>query len=87
MNIGHNACKALPGLYAFTGSDSTSSFCGHGKKAPFEVVLGSGATTSNLLAFNHSYKLNTKTKVAKRVVPMFDFEFCQLYYILYSAKV
>ena len=41
MNIGHNSCKALPGLHAFTGSDSISSFCGHGKKVSFEAVIGS----------------------------------------------
>ena len=38
LNIGYNSCKALPGLH---GSDSTSSFCCHGKKVPFEAVIGS----------------------------------------------
>jgi len=39
-NIGSNGCKALPGLHAFTGCDSTSSFCGHGKKGAFDMVIG-----------------------------------------------
>ena len=43
-NMGINICKALPGFHAFTGSDSTSSFCGHEKKVPFELMISSSNT-------------------------------------------
>ena len=32
-------CEALPGMHAFTGSDSTSAFVGKGKKQAFQVVV------------------------------------------------
>ena len=34
---GPSLCNALPGLHAFTGSDSTSAFLGKGKKAPLKL--------------------------------------------------
>ena len=44
-NIGINIiCKALPGFHVFTGSDSTSSFCGRGKKVSFELMISSANT-------------------------------------------
>lgn len=37
--VGLSVCKALPGLHAFTGSDTTSAFSGKGKKKAFDLVV------------------------------------------------
>ena len=36
--LGNGVCQALPGLHAFTGCDSTSSFSSRGKKAAFKML-------------------------------------------------
>ena len=36
--IGEDACKALPGLHAFTGRDSVSAFAGIRKLQPLKLV-------------------------------------------------
>ena len=38
LSIGRSLCKALPGLHALTGCDSTSAFYGIGKKKAWNVV-------------------------------------------------
>ena len=37
--IGQDACKALPGLHAFTGCDAVSAFAGIGKVKPLKKLL------------------------------------------------
>lgn len=37
--LGSDVCEALPGMHAFTGSDSTSAFVGKGKKQAFKLVV------------------------------------------------
>ena len=42
-------CKALSGLHAFTGCNSTSAFFGQGKSTAFELVKnGTGHTMQEL---------------------------------------
>ena len=36
---GENICEALPGLHAFTGCDSVSTFSGKGKQSAVKVIL------------------------------------------------
>ena len=36
--LGREVCSALPGLHAFTGCDTTSSFAGKGKTAALKLV-------------------------------------------------
>ena len=40
-NLGEAMCLALPGLHALTGCDSTSAFCGVGKKKSLKLVRAS----------------------------------------------
>ena len=35
QSLGEYVCKALPGMYALTGCDSTSAFVGKGKMQAF----------------------------------------------------
>ena len=37
-SLGEDVCKALPGMHAFTGCDSTSAFVGKGKKQAFQLL-------------------------------------------------
>lgn len=52
-----SVCNALPGLHAFTGSDSTSAFSGKGKKGPLKLCrtdpVASLAVASLGCSFNH----------------------------------
>ena len=36
--LGADVCHALPGMHAFTGCDTTSSFAFHGKKSAFKLL-------------------------------------------------
>ena len=36
--LSEDVCKALPGMHAFTGCDSTSAFVGKGKKQAFQLL-------------------------------------------------
>ena len=36
--LGADVCHALPGMHAFTGCDTTSSFAFHGKKRAFKLL-------------------------------------------------
>eukprot|EP00117_Sycon_ciliatum_P007208 scpid94076/ scgid10417/ len=42
-----DVCNALPGLHAFTGSDSTSAFAFRGKSAAFNIVRGDGPASES----------------------------------------
>ena len=42
-----DVCSALPGLHAFTGSDSTSAFAFRGKSAVFNIVHGDGPASES----------------------------------------
>ena len=57
-NLGSNVCKTLPGFHAFTGADSTSSFCGCGKKIPFELMIS-----------NNTYHLSTMMSIGETAGP------------------
>ena len=35
QSVGEDVCKALPGMHALTGCDSTIAFVGKGKRQPF----------------------------------------------------
>ena len=39
-SLGCETCKALPGMHAFTGCDSTSAFAGRGTKVAFDLITG-----------------------------------------------
>ena len=36
--LGNDTCRAMPGLHAFTGSDTTSAFSGKGKVNPLNLL-------------------------------------------------
>ncbi len=38
QSLGEDVCKALPGMHALTGCDSTSAFVGKGKRQAFRLV-------------------------------------------------
>jgi hypothetical protein len=44
--LGEDVCKALPGMHAFSGCDTTSSFCGKGKKTFFKFMKKDAAFMS-----------------------------------------
>ena len=42
QSLGGYVCKALPGIHALTGCDSTSAFVGKGKRQAFHFPVESG---------------------------------------------
>ena len=46
QQLGHDMCKALPALHAFTGCDYTASFMRKGKIRPFDLIEKSKTFTS-----------------------------------------
>ena len=41
QSLGDDVCKALPGMHALTGCDSTREFVGKGKMQAFRLVVES----------------------------------------------
>ena len=46
--LGVDFCKALPGMHALTGCNSTGAFVGRGKKKAFELLSNSQQTMSRI---------------------------------------
>ena len=51
-------CKALPGLHAFTGCDSTSAFIRKGKKLAFELVESDPELCNAMTIVGNSFNCN-----------------------------
>lgn len=49
-------CDALPGLHAFTGCDSVSSFSGKGKKAPLKQCIVNDADCQAMTMLGRSFE-------------------------------
>ena len=68
-----DAIKALPGLHALTGCDSTSAFVGKGKQAAFKIMHRSEENQSALQHLGESFEL------AEEVYTKLERFVCQLY--------
>ena len=72
---GPAVCRALPGLHAFTGCDSTSAFVGCGKKAGLALISAS----SSGAARQAMALLGTSFNVRNDLMDMCEQFVCQLY--------
>ena len=52
---GRSVCNALPGLHAFTGSDSTSAFSGRGKKSPLKLCMKNSAACAAMASLGCTF--------------------------------
>lgn len=58
---GIDLCDALPGLHAFTGCDTTSSFSGKGKKGPLKLCMADRESCLTMAMLGRSFSLDTTT--------------------------
>ena len=71
----HAVCRALPGLHAFTGCDSTSAFVGRGKKTGLALIsAASGGAARQAMT-----QLGTSLKVSNDLLDMCEQFACKLY--------
>ena len=71
-----NIALALPGFHAFTGSDTTSSFIGKGKKTAYTTWAGKSIYTN---AFLELSQCNPGKEVVDRVFRILQQFVCELY--------
>ena len=57
-------CDALPGLHAFTGCDSTSSFNSKGKKAPLKLSRDDSAACQAMSVLGRRFELEATSFLA-----------------------
>ena len=54
-SLGEDVCKALPGMHAFTGCDSTSAFVGKSKKQAFQLLESDEEMCNAMKAVGNSF--------------------------------
>lgn len=59
--VGITDRKTLPGLHAFTGSDTTSAFSGKGKKKSFDLVVSEPTYREAMQKVGESLEINDAT--------------------------
>ena len=61
QKAGVQLCDALPGLHAFTGCDTTSSFAGKGKKGPLKLCMINRESSQAMSMLGRSFILDGAT--------------------------
>lgn len=59
--LGREVCSALPGLHAFTGSDTTSAFVGKGKTAALKLVQANDILRAAMTNLGQSFTITPQT--------------------------
>ena len=56
--LGNDICTAMPGLYAFTGSDTTSAFSRKGKVKPLRLIEKNQGHCETLKRIGNSFDID-----------------------------
>lgn len=93
QKAGVDLCDALPGLHAFTGCDTTSSFSGKGKKGPLKLCITDSESSQTMSMLGRSFTLDTATfkRSEKFVCKMYGFpghhdDVNECRYLLFCSK-
>ncbi len=97
QNLGRNKAKALTAFHAFTGSDSTSSFFGKGKKTAWSTWMAYPDVTPRFLAMScpsPPHPSDVPVAIQKYVVKLYglsekeisNVDSARLHLILYHGK-
>ena len=73
QEYGENISEALPGLHAFTGCDSVSTFSGKGKQSAVKVILKDEGLCETMREFGQSYT------VSEELMEKCEMYVCSLY--------
>ena len=75
--LGHDICRALPGLHSLSGCDSVSAFSGKGKSKFFDVLIRNQNFTETLISIGNSFEISEELfrKVESFVCAVYGFPF------------
>lgn len=93
QKAGTDLCDALPGLHAFTGCDTTSSFAGKGKKGPLKLCMNDSEYRQAMSMLGRSFALDAATfkRSERSVCRMYGFsnehdDVNECRYLLFCSK-